>query len=200
METSVYFADKAVHFVTAAPAGAPASAVVGELSAVSRAKIVQILENCNTVWVATPDPEAAFARFAADFTLVEAAGGVVTDAAGRWLLMRRNRRWDLPKGHVEPGEANETAALREVAEETGITARLVRPLCATWHAYWFPKSSRWELKRTRWYAMEACSTTGLQPQIEEGIEEVGWFAPEALDQMLARSYPTIRRVAAAMRS
>ena len=199
METSVYFADKAVHFVAAAPAGAPAAAVLGDAASISRAKIVQILENCNSVWVATPDPGAAFARFAAGFVTVEAAGGIVVDPAGRWLLMRRNRRWDLPKGHVEPGESNEAAAVREVAEETGIVSEVVRPLCATWHAYWFQKTACWELKRTRWYELRTSVTGGLQPQTEEGIEEVGWFAPAEVDALLQRSYPTIRCVAAAMR-
>jgi len=32
----------------------------------------------------------------------------------------RNRIWGFPKGHIEPGEAEKDAALREVKEETGI--------------------------------------------------------------------------------
>jgi 8-oxo-dGTP pyrophosphatase MutT (NUDIX family) len=48
------------------------------------------------------------------------AGGVVI-RAGRMLLLDRPSRGEvrLPKGHIEPGEAPELAALREVAEETG---------------------------------------------------------------------------------
>lgn len=37
-----------------------------------------------------------------------------------FLLMRHHDRWDLPKGHVEPGESDRECALREMAEETGI--------------------------------------------------------------------------------
>ena len=39
-----------------------------------------------------------------------------------FLLMRHPNRWDLPKGHVDPGETNLECAYRELEEETGITA------------------------------------------------------------------------------
>ena|SRR5205809_4659903 len=39
-----------------------------------------------------------------------------------FLLMRHADRWDLPKGHVDPGESELECALRELQEETGITA------------------------------------------------------------------------------
>ncbi|MBX3437227.1 MAG: NUDIX domain-containing protein [Planctomycetaceae bacterium] len=39
-----------------------------------------------------------------------------------FLLMRHADRWDLPKGHVDPGESEIQCALRELAEETGIQA------------------------------------------------------------------------------
>ncbi|TWU00898.1 bis(5'-nucleosyl)-tetraphosphatase [Stieleria varia] len=39
-----------------------------------------------------------------------------------FLLMRHPDRWDLPKGHCEPGESFAEAALRETQEETGIDA------------------------------------------------------------------------------
>jgi len=38
-----------------------------------------------------------------------------------FLLMRHADRWDLPKGHVDPGETDLECALREMEEETGIT-------------------------------------------------------------------------------
>ena len=42
--------------------------------------------------------------------------------AREFLLMRHADRWDLPKGHVDPGETEMQCALRELHEETGITA------------------------------------------------------------------------------
>lgn len=37
-----------------------------------------------------------------------------------FLLMKHKTRWDLPKGHVDPGESDMECALRELEEETGI--------------------------------------------------------------------------------
>ena len=37
-----------------------------------------------------------------------------------FLLMKHAHRWDLPKGHIEPGETDIACALREMEEETGI--------------------------------------------------------------------------------
>lgn len=56
-----------------------------------------------------------------------AAGGVVLDNRGRVLLLERDvvrngrlvHEVRLPKGHVEPGESDAEAALREVCEESG---------------------------------------------------------------------------------
>ena len=50
-----------------------------------------------------------------------AAGGVVVDENGRFLLLDRPSREEvrLPKGHIDPGETAAEAALRETAEESG---------------------------------------------------------------------------------
>ncbi len=44
------------------------------------------------------------------------------DPIREFLLMRHDDRWDLPKGHVDPGETEMECALRELWEETGISA------------------------------------------------------------------------------
>lgn len=64
------------------------------------------------------------------------AGGLVVDRtqpeARAALIGRYDRRgrlrWSLPKGHLEPGETAEQAAVRKVAEETGIQGRVVASL------------------------------------------------------------------------
>lgn len=52
---------------------------------------------------------------------VTSACAIVSDAAGRVLLTCvAARGYDLPGGHVEPGETPEQASRREIAEETGL--------------------------------------------------------------------------------
>ena len=68
---------------------------------------------------------------------VRAAGGVVCRPGPAGLaeiaVIHRPTQddWSLPKGKLEPGETAEQAALREVEEETGLHARIVRPLGCT---------------------------------------------------------------------
>ena len=51
------------------------------------------------------------------------------------LIAPRAGRWQLPKGHVEPGEAPPEAAVREVREETGVWARVLTPLPSIDYTY-----------------------------------------------------------------
>ncbi|MGI8799897.1 MAG: NUDIX hydrolase, partial [Pseudonocardia sp.] len=62
---------------------------------------------------------------------VACVGAIVRDAAGRLLLVQRVNepgagRWSLPGGRVEPGETDQDAVVREVAEETGLQVRTTR--------------------------------------------------------------------------
>lgn len=194
MNRTVFFADKAVMFTAEAPGGAWYAVAAAAGGGISRAKILNFLESNNSVAVVTDDPDAAFAAFAGEFAAVEAAGGVVVNDCGEWLMIHRNGRWDLPKGHLECGEHIEECAAREVEEETGVAAEVVRPLCETLHAYYFPKTGRWELKRTHWYELHTPGCAGLTPQIEEGIDAVAWCTPEEAAKRAADCYPTVRKV------
>ncbi|MBV8538992.1 MAG: NUDIX domain-containing protein [Pseudonocardiales bacterium] len=58
--------------------------------------------------------------------LLPAAFAIVRSGSGRVLLVRRadDGYWELPGGRVEVGESASAAAIREVAEETGVTIRV----------------------------------------------------------------------------
>jgi 8-oxo-dGTP pyrophosphatase MutT (NUDIX family) len=58
--------------------------------------------------------------------VIRAAGGVVV-RDGRILLVHRPKYddWSLPKGKCEDGETDHECALREVAEETGLSCEIV---------------------------------------------------------------------------
>ncbi|MBQ4579477.1 MAG: NUDIX domain-containing protein [Clostridia bacterium] len=60
--------------------------------------------------------------------MIHSAGAVlytVMDGERRYVLVReKNGSYGLPKGHVEPGESLDQTALREIREETGVTAIL----------------------------------------------------------------------------
>ena len=71
-------------------------------------------------WGSCEDLEAAWSALRAHTTDVHAAGGLLTDEAGRLLCIHRIGHWDLPKGKLEAGEALEEAAAREVQEECGV--------------------------------------------------------------------------------
>jgi len=66
-----------------------------------------------------------------DPIVIPCVGGVVHDELGRLLIVRRGHapgrgRWSVPGGRVEAGESDEAAILREVAEETGLDAEVLR--------------------------------------------------------------------------
>jgi 8-oxo-dGTP pyrophosphatase MutT (NUDIX family) len=63
------------------------------------------------------------------------AAAAIFDGQGRILLVKHNygpRNWELPGGRVEPGESPLEAVIREVQEETGLKAAIVR-LSAVYH-------------------------------------------------------------------
>jgi len=64
--------------------------------------------------------EEMFIDFRAYFKFLEAAGGIVENAAEEILFIKRLGVWDFPKGKIEKGETAEKAAIREVEEETAV--------------------------------------------------------------------------------
>lgn len=187
----VWFAMRELRFATCAEADAHVVQYEGAES-VSRAKITTFLDNYKTVVVLTSNPIVAFEAFANEMVWVEAAGGVVENEQGEVVMIRRNGRWDLPKGHRESGETFAVCAAREAEEETGVRVDEVKRLLATTlHAY--NLYGKWELKLTAWYAMQG-QAMALTPQHEEGIVRAEWIAKDVVKEKIKNSFPTIKTV------
>lgn len=126
-----------------------------------------------------PDPALTFNEFTQEYTMIQAAGGLVFNKENQLLTIKRNGLWDLPKGKIEKHEDQRAAALREVMEETGINMiNIADKIGETFHAYYEDEAIL--LKVTHWYKMNNSGNNTLKPQTEEGISEVkfadlNWF-------------------------
>ena len=137
--------------------------------------------------------EEIYRRLCSEFREVNAAGGLVSNRRGDYLLIRRDGLWDLPKGHQEPGEDIHTTALREVQEETGVdNLKLRKLICITDHCYF--RNNMWHLKHTWWYDMLYNEPVELVPQKEEDITKAAWVARSSLPPFLKNTYPSIAEV------
>jgi 8-oxo-dGTP pyrophosphatase MutT (NUDIX family) len=112
------------------------------------------------------------------------AGGLVVDrvdgAPRGALIGRRDRRgrllWSLPKGHIEGGESARQAAIREVAEETGITGSILDELGVI--DFWFIADGRRIHKTVHHFLLVAQSGELSDADIE--VADVAWVPlPEA---------------------
>jgi ADP-ribose pyrophosphatase YjhB (NUDIX family) len=105
------------------------------------------------------------------------AVGVVIELDGKIVLGRRAHEpklglWSFPSGFVDAGERLESAAMREVEEETGLQVRIDRLLGAY----------STEGERTIFIAYAGSVTGGTLVAGEECLEVVA-FAPDALPEL-----------------
>ncbi|MEM6522788.1 MAG: NUDIX domain-containing protein [Bacteroidota bacterium] len=122
------------------------------------------------------------------FKVIEAAGGLVKKR-DKFLMIYRMKKWDLPKGKLDPGENNRAAAQREVEEECNIQIKVKKKLCTTWHTYTMKKNRI--LKKTVWYTMSLVDARDMKPQVEEDIEELRFMTPKEVFHALQHSYKSI---------
>lgn len=103
-------------------------------------------------------------------------GGVVI-FRGKILLLYKNYKnkydgWVLPKGTVEPGEQHEETALREVMEEAGVRASIVKYVGTSNYSFVVPEDT--VEKEVHWYLMTAGNYYS-KPQKEEFFMDSGYY-------------------------
>ena len=93
--------------------------------------------------------------------------------------------WGIPKGHVEPGETIEQAALREIAEETGLfNVTLIRYLGSILRES--VKENGDIVQKTIHYYLAYASDDHQQPSepTDNKFTAVGWFPAQQAIQLL----------------
>lgn len=144
--------------------------------------------------VATPTPQPVVDEVS--------AGGVVVDDRPTGphvaVIARRNRggrlEWCLPKGHLEGEETAEEAAVREIAEETGIDGVVRRPLGTI--DYWFSGDTHRVHKVVHHFLLDAVGGhLTIENDPDHEAEDVAWVPMHELGDRLA--YPNERRLVAA---
>lgn len=158
-------------------------------------EIVWDLENGKSklpVYITHFDLDELWAVFMHQFKYVHAAGGMVFNELGQFLVIYRNGKWDLPKGHLKKGERPEFGGMREVEEECGVTGlEVLKCLDTTFHMY---ERNGLVLKKTFWYVMKTHADQDLIAQEEEGIDLVAWKTKKDIKHMIKNSFPIVKHL------
>lgn len=126
------------------------------------------------------------------------AGGVLVRRAGDgWEVAVINPRGRtavaLPKGHIDPGEKAEQAALREVREETGVQARLLQKLGDVKYVYRFRGKTIFKEVGFFLVEYESGQIDALEAKMRVEVDKAFWVDLAEAEKRL--SYPGEREMA-----
>lgn len=141
----------------------------------------------------SPNPKSALKYFFSNFKKIKAAGGIVK-SDDQQLFIKRNGKWDIPKGKMEKGEKTRETAIREIQEECGLAGILTieSKLMKTYHCYFMYEQS--VLKKTTWFVLNYDGSKITESQAEEGITEVVWLKKNQLSKVKKNTYSSVRDV------
>ncbi|WP_109465169.1 RNA pyrophosphohydrolase [Albibacillus kandeliae] len=133
-------------------------------------------------------------------------GVMLMNAAGDVFVGQRNDRyteaWQMPQGGVDKGEDPRDAALRELWEETGVTADLVEIVGETagWLPYDLPHDlvpniwkGRYRGQEQKWYLMRFLGSDD-QVQIETEHPEFSQWRWQPTGELVEKIVPFKREV------
>jgi 8-oxo-dGTP diphosphatase len=112
------------------------------------------------------------------------------------LIKDPYEKWGLPKGHTEAGEALHETALREVAEETGLSDLELGPELST--IEWSFRSGDTQVHKQATFFLMFSERGVPVPERREGISEVAWVPLESAHERI--SYPNATAVVHAART
>lgn len=125
----------------------------------------------------------------AGLPLADKYGGIVFDDEGCVLLREPCNHydgyvWTFAKGDPEPGETPAETALREVREETGVVARIVRPI---------QKVFRGGSGSVAYYLMAPVSVAPIAARFRKETSSVTWLSPRAARVRLGKNPNAVGR-------
>jgi 8-oxo-dGTP pyrophosphatase MutT (NUDIX family) len=120
------------------------------------------------------------------------AGGVlVRRLKGRWVVAairpggKPEGTWALPKGLIAPGEKADATALREVTEETGVQASLVRKLGDIRYVYTWAGERVFKVVSFFLLRYRGGRLGDIPPAHQHEVAEVRWLPLEEAPRLLA---------------
>ena len=115
------------------------------------------------------------------------SGGVVfrrTAGGVEVALIKAGGRWSFPKGNIEKGETPEAAALREIAEETGLPLQRLRIVSRLPDIeYAFRWGTALVFKTVHNFLIQLSGDAPFKPQLSES-EEVAWYPAAAARRVI----------------
>lgn len=161
----------------------------------TRPKLKKLIKSAsleNPMYVICEDVHWAFHDYFSNYRKILAGGGIVKRKK-KYLVMKRNGRWDIPKGRVEHKETIERGAIREVEEECGIVGPVIeRFITRTFHVFTY--KGKKALKETHWYLMSYKGPKDTTPEISEGITEIKWMTLEEMLSIRGITYGSINEL------
>ena len=124
---------------------------------------------------------------------IKAAGGVVVHGK-KILFIKKNGRWEFPKGRLKKGDRKKETAIREISEETGINKKdlqIIKSLIPT-HDNVKVSGSTF-VKETSWYLIRFLgnSKSKMMPEKKEGITKCKWLTPSEIVLIMKDSRPLV---------
>ena len=124
---------------------------------------------------------------------IKAAGGVVISGK-KILFIKKNGRWEFPKGRLKKRANKKKTALREISEETGLKKKdleIIQPLIPTHNHN--KANGNISTKETTWFLVKFTGDPSfkLKPEKREGISKCKWVTLNKLETTLKNSRPLV---------
>jgi len=116
---------------------------------------------------------------------VACAGGIVLYMDQVLLIRQNGNSWSLPKGHVDPGETLETAARREIQEESGVSDIRVIKALPSYKRFRLSLSGGDDVSEEKTMTMFLCETTDPRLAPEEAHSQAFWIPAMGVGALLS---------------